>query len=129
MWLPRYTYDQQLTLILTDLGLAQILPMFDDDTGAEPNITSASFADPFLLLLRDDASIFVAQCDDNNELEEIEKEDQRLTSTKWVTGCLYSDVTGIFASDNEQNNSSRNCFMFLLSTSGALHVGFIKLNG
>jgi cleavage and polyadenylation specificity factor subunit 1 len=60
--------------------------MYDDDTGAEPNIISASFADPFLLLLRDDASIFVAQCDDNNELEEVEKEDQSFASTKWVTG-------------------------------------------
>ena len=122
-------YDQQLTMILTDLGLAQILPMYDDDTGAEPNIISASFADPFLLLLRDDCSVVVAQCDDNNEVEEIEKEEQSLASTKWIAGCLYSDTTGVFASDNKQKKSSHNYLMFLLSTLGALHVGFIRQNG
>jgi cleavage and polyadenylation specificity factor subunit 1 len=103
--------------------------MYDDDTGAEPNIISASFADPFLLLLRDDASIFVAQCDDNNELEEVEKEDQSFASTKWVTGCLYSDTMGVFASNNEQKKSNQTCLMFLLSASGALHVGFIVQSG
>jgi cleavage and polyadenylation specificity factor subunit 1 len=111
---------------LTDLGLAQILPMYDDDTGAEPIIIGASFADPFLLLIRDDASIFVVQCDDNNELEEVEKEDQSLLSTKWVTGCLYSDSTGIFANDKEQKHNSQNCLMFLLSATGALHVSFFE---
>jgi cleavage and polyadenylation specificity factor subunit 1 len=103
--------------------------MYDDDTGAEPNIISASFADPFLLLLRDDASIFVAQCDDNNELEEVEKKDQSFASTKWVTGCLYSDTMGVFASNNEQKKSNQSCLMFLLSTSGALHVSFIVQSG
>jgi hypothetical protein len=67
-------YQAELTpRCFLDLGLAQILPMYDDDTGAEPRIVSASFADPYLLLFRDDSSIFVAQCDDNNELEEIER--------------------------------------------------------
>jgi len=109
---------------LLDLGLAQILPMYDEDTGAEPQIVSASFADPFLLLFRDDASIFVAQCDDNNELEEIEREDDALLATKWLTGCLYTDTTRVFApfqSDKGQA-SGENVMMFLLSSTGALHV-------
>ncbi|KAL3422159.1 cpsf a subunit region [Phlyctema vagabunda] len=107
-----------------DLGLAQILPMFDDDTGAEPKIVSASFADPFLLLVRDDASIFIVQCDDNNELEEIEKEDDTLLSTKWVTGCLYNDNTGAFKSvDNAQEAEAEgSAMMFLLSAGGALYI-------
>lgn len=98
--------------------------MFDDDTGAEPKIISASFADPFLLLIRDDSSIFVAQCDDNNELEELEREDDGLLSTKWLTGCLYTDTTGVFAlvqSDKGQK-AGENILMFLLSAEGALHV-------
>ncbi|RDW87599.1 hypothetical protein BP5796_03293 [Coleophoma crateriformis] len=104
-----------------DLGLAQILPMYDDDTGAEPKITSASFADPFLLLLRDDASIFVAQCDDNNELEEIEREDDALLTTKWLTGCLYDDIGAVFAS-GPSDRASQKVMMFLLSAGGALHI-------
>ncbi|RDL33101.1 Uncharacterized protein BP5553_08540 [Venustampulla echinocandica] len=104
-----------------DLGLAQILPMYDDDTGAEPKIVSASFADPFLLLVRDDASIFVAQCDDNNELEEIEREDDGLLTTKWLTGCLYTDTTDKFATV-QSDKGGRNVMMFLLSAGGALHI-------
>jgi hypothetical protein len=107
-----------------DLGLAQILPMYDDDTGAEPKIVSASFADPFVLLLRDDSSIFVAQCDDNNELEEIEREDDTLLATKWLTGCLYTDLTGVFAGVDtaKGRKAGENVVMFLLSAGGALHV-------
>lgn len=98
--------------------------MFDEESGAEPSIISASFADPFLLLVRDDSSIFVAQCDDDNELEELDREDDGLLSAKWLTGCLYADTTGVFApvqSDKGQK-SNENILMFLLSATGALHV-------
>ena len=101
--------------------------MYDDDTGAEPKIVSASFADPFLLLVRDDSSIFVAQCDDDNELEEIEREDDALLATKWLTGCLYSDATGAFSNvqSDKGQKSGENVMMFLLSAGGALHVGLL----
>lgn len=97
--------------------------MLDDETGAEPKIISASFADPFLLLIRDDASIFVAQCDDDNDLEEIERVDDVLLSTKWLTGCLYDDCSGAF-SDGKSNKAGENVKVFLLSAGGALHVSF-----
>lgn len=97
--------------------------MFDDETGAEPKIISASFADPFVLLLRDDSSIYVAQCDEDNELEEIEREDDALLTIKWLAGCLYHDTTGIFSANNLENmQTSNGIFMFLLSATGALHV-------
>jgi hypothetical protein len=107
-----------------DLGLAQILEMEDEDTGAEPNIVSASIADPFILLIRDDASIFLAMIDDSYDLEEVERVDDALLSTKWLTGCLYADNTGAFAtiqSDKGQKDGE-NIMMFLLSAGGALHV-------
>lgn len=110
--------------VFSDLGLAQILEMEDEDTGAEPNIVSASLADPFILLIRDDASIYVAYCDDSYDLEEVEREDEALLTTKWLTGCLYKDTTGTFA--NVQPDKSpgygQNIMMFLLSAGGALHV-------
>ncbi|CCU78176.1 Protein CFT1 [Blumeria hordei DH14] len=107
-----------------DLGLAQIIPMYDDDTGAEPKVVSASFADPYLLLVRDDSSIFVAQCDDNNELEEVDRVDKILLTTKWITGCIYCDSTGVFASvDPEKKIKNRGrVMMFLLSDRGTLHI-------
>ncbi|TQS38506.1 hypothetical protein Golomagni_00986 [Golovinomyces magnicellulatus] len=108
-----------------DLGLAQIMPMCDDDTGAEPKILSASFADPFLLLVRDDSSIFVAQCDENNELEEIEKVEQILLNTKWLAGCIYKDIAGVFASaqvEKKDTTRGKDVMMFLLSAGGALYI-------
>jgi cleavage and polyadenylation specificity factor subunit 1 len=97
--------------------------MFDDDTGAEPKIISASFADPFVLLLRDDSSIYVAQCDDDNELEEIEREDEALLTTKWLVGCLYNDTIGVFSGNSPEHTQTKSgVFMFLLSATGALHV-------
>ena len=50
---------------------------------------SASIADPYLSLIRDDGGVFIASIDSSNELEEMEKTDTVLSSTKWVAGCLY----------------------------------------
>lgn len=97
--------------------------MFDEETGAEPKIVSASFADPYVLLIRDDASICVVKCDESNELEEMDRGDA-LLATKWLSGCLYSDVYGVFAATptNESPSEIENTFMFLMSTEGGLHV-------
>lgn len=57
---------------MIDLQLAQIIPMYDEETGAEPTITRASFADPYLLLVRSDGSIMVHVCDEQTlEMEEV----------------------------------------------------------
>lgn len=98
--------------------------MLDEETGAEPRVISASIADPYLLLIRDDSSIFLAQIDKDNELEEVEKEDETLVSTKWLAGCLYADTYGVF----EETRSDKGIRvkggikMFLLSATGVLHV-------
>ncbi|KAI2614850.1 CPSF A subunit region-domain-containing protein [Hypoxylon sp. NC1633] len=107
-----------------DFGLAQIVPMLDEETGAEPWIESASISDPFILVVREDASIFIAKMFKNLELEELEKEDAVLTSTKWATGCLYEDRSGLFASvqSDKGASSGENIVLFLLSKAGALHV-------
>lgn len=103
-----------------DLGLAQILPMLDEETGAEPRALSASIADPYLLLIRDDGSVFVASIDKHNEMEEVEKPEGPLSSTKWSSGCLYKDSSGIFQETKGENTDA--IMMFLLSTTGALHI-------
>ncbi|KAF4124810.1 cleavage and polyadenylation specificity factor subunit 1 [Geosmithia morbida] len=105
-----------------DLGLAQILPMLDEETGAEPRVLSASIVDPYLLLVRDDGSAFVAQMDSANELEEVEKtaEAEILTSNKWTTGCLYKDTTGLF--QETQGAVGEKVVMFLVNSAGALYV-------
>ncbi|KAI1165692.1 CPSF A subunit region-domain-containing protein [Nemania serpens] len=107
-----------------DFGLSQIVPMLDEETGAEPRIEYASIADPFILLIRDDASIFIAKMDNNQELEELEKDDTSLTSKKWITGCLYEDQYGVFlrTPGDKGTKFGENIVMFLLSKTGALYV-------
>ncbi|KAM3469253.1 hypothetical protein MY8738_010146 [Beauveria namnaoensis] len=105
-----------------DLGLSQILPMLDEDTGAEPRVVSASIADPYLMIIRDDNSVFIAKIGSNDELEEVEKDKGRLVSTKWQTGCLYTDYDGTFQAKQPDDNASPRTMMFLMSTAGALHM-------
>ncbi|ERS96867.1 hypothetical protein HMPREF1624_07076 [Sporothrix schenckii ATCC 58251] len=102
-----------------DLGLSQILPMVDEDTDVELKILSSSMTDEYLLVIRDDASAFVAKMNKDFELEELEREDEPLTSTKWATGCLYHDTIGAF-SDNASGEG--NILMFLLSEAGQFHI-------
>lgn len=128
--LTRLLFDYML-ICPADFGLTQILPMLDEETGAEPRVDSASIADPYLLLVRDDASVSITKIDKNLELDELEKEDPALSSTKWATGCLYEDRSGVFAKaqSDKGTGAGENIMMFLLSKTGALHVGgpFITL--
>ncbi|KAI0108935.1 CPSF A subunit region-domain-containing protein [Nemania sp. FL0031] len=107
-----------------DFGLSQIVPMLDEETGAEPRIEYASIADPYILLVRDDASVFIAKMDNNMELEELEKEDASLSSKRWITGCLYEDKFGVFLNTPSDKGAKcgENIIMFLLSKTGALYV-------
>lgn len=106
-----------------DLGLSQILPMMDEETGAEPRVVSASIADPYLMIIRDDNSVFIAKIGSNEELEEIDRTDS-LSSIKWQTGCLYTDHSGAFQPARRENDAeaSSKIMMFLMSTAGALHI-------
>lgn len=101
--------------------------MLDEETGAEPRAVSASIADPFLLIIRDDSSAFIAKIDESNELEELRKEDQTLANTKWLTGCLYTDTTTVFAEEVATKGAkpAQGILMFLLSASGALYVSTV----
>ncbi|ROW14736.1 hypothetical protein VPNG_03729 [Cytospora leucostoma] len=104
-----------------DLGLVMILPMEDEETGAEPRVLSASICDPYLLLIRDDSSAFIAEVNSDDELEEIENADSTLGSTKWVSGCLYADTTGAFG-EGQPEKGAKKIFMFLLSATGSLQI-------
>ena len=123
-WCSGWTICIDWLTTSVDFGLSQIVPMLDEDTGAEPRVNSASIGDSFLLLVRDDASIFVAKLDKNLELEELEKEEGQITSTKWAAGCLYEDKSGVFTSSRNDKGAkaSDNIMMFLLSKSGCLYV-------
>ena len=97
--------------------------MTDEVTGAEPKIISASFADPYVLLIRDDASVMILKADESGDLDEVERGDNLLT-TKWLSGSLYEDADGCFrlGPDDESEDDIVNVLVFLLSAEGGLYV-------
>ncbi|KAI9842274.1 MAG: mRNA cleavage and polyadenylation factor subunit [Sclerophora amabilis] len=107
-----------------NLGLAQIYPMADDVTGAEPKVVSASFADPYVLIMRDDNTIMILECDDSGDFEEVESS-QALKSRKWLSGSLYADSEEVFAQKGSQTNvhgAKKSILMFLLTVDGGLEI-------
>jgi cleavage and polyadenylation specificity factor subunit 1 len=113
-------HTRHLLITATDLKLQQIVPMLDDETGAEPRVVRASIVDPYLLIIRDDSSVWMAQIDSNGEVEEMDRSDEKLTSSKWLSGCLYADT------DNHFNRGSSPekpiVLAFLVNAAGTLYV-------
>jgi hypothetical protein len=98
--------------------------MTDDITGAEPKVTNAAFADPYVLLLRDDLSIMVLKADESGDLDEIDQ-GKASRETKWVSGSLYEDSNDVLRleSDDDNDDEAGNVLMFLLNSHGGLEVG------
>ncbi|KAF9894195.1 mRNA cleavage and polyadenylation factor subunit [Aspergillus nanangensis] len=55
-----------------DLGLAQIYPVWDEDTSDERVAVSVSFADPYLAILRDDSTLLLLQADESGDIDEVD---------------------------------------------------------
>ncbi|KAI9813362.1 MAG: mRNA cleavage and polyadenylation factor subunit [Thelocarpon impressellum] len=103
-----------------DLGLAQILPMMDESTETEPKAVSCSFADPYMLVIRDDASVMVLQSDQSGDLEELERGDA-LVGPRWLSGSLYRDRERFFQVPPTMKEGQQ-VLMFLLSDEGSLCI-------
>ncbi|KAI9840400.1 MAG: mRNA cleavage and polyadenylation factor subunit [Thelocarpon superellum] len=105
-----------------DLGLAQIFPISDEVSGAEPKALSTSFCDPYLVVVRDDASLLLLECDGNGDLEEMDK-GPTLSVAECLSACLYRDRDGQFAASGQQAKEAKDrVVMFLLTTEGALQI-------
>ncbi|EEP76631.1 conserved hypothetical protein [Uncinocarpus reesii 1704] len=106
----------------TDLALAQIYPVWDEDTSDELSVTGASFAEPYLLITRDDQSLLLLQPDSSGDLDEVNI-DGLLTSNKWLCGCLYFDKHHTFIPNRgQENSSSENILLVLLRTDYTLFI-------
>lgn len=112
-----------------DFGLAQIFPLADEATGAEPKIVGASFADPYLLLIRDDEKITLLRVDESGDLDEVEQ-DPSLQGKTFRSGSLYDDIKGVFRleSELETEDDTGTVLMFLLTVEGGLQVN-TRLSG
>lgn len=86
----------------------QILPMEDEETGNELRVINASFADPYLLILREDSSVKIFKATGDGELEDVET--TGFSSTQWLSASLFKSAT------------FTEIFAFLLTPEGGLHV-------
>ncbi|KAL2814743.1 CPSF A subunit region-domain-containing protein [Aspergillus granulosus] len=106
-----------------DLGLAQIYPVWDDETSEERVAVSASIADPYLAIIRDDSSLLLLQLDESGDLDEaIVSEDT--ATRKWLSASLYLDKNGFFAlsGPNTANSPQSSMVLFLLSEDHQLFI-------
>ncbi|KAF3929829.1 hypothetical protein AA313_de0210126 [Arthrobotrys entomopaga] len=103
-------YDSELQLI-------QIISTNDEDPDGGPHIVSASFADPYMLLICGDSSISVDQCHERTlELERIDIPDA-IKNTKYTNGCLYTSTSDVFGPGTESQ-----VLCFLLTEDGTLQI-------
>jgi cleavage and polyadenylation specificity factor subunit 1 len=103
--------------------LAQIYPLWDEDTGDERTAVSASFADPYLIILHNDSTLLILQADESGDLDEV-LIGEEISSKKWSSGCLYKDNLAIFSPIDVADRSiaSDIIFLFLLSLDCKLFV-------
>jgi len=84
--------------------------MLDEVTDTDLTIVHTNFADPYLLVVRDDSSATVLKANEKGEVEELDRGDALLAS-KWLSGCLHKPST-----------HGAKHMAYLLSATGGLHV-------
>ena len=110
-------------LTILDFGLAQIYPLTDEESDIGPKVTCASFADPYILLIRDDRSAVVLTADESGDLDEI-SQSEVFKAGKWLSGSLYEDSNDALrlAYPEESEDEAGNVLLFLLNITGGLQV-------
>ena len=88
--------------------MEQIIPMEDEETGDELSIINASFADPYLLIQREDSSVKIFKATGDGEVEDVEA--SGLSLTQWLSASLFKSST------------FTEVFAFLLTPEGGLRV-------
>ncbi|KAK1141930.1 mRNA cleavage and polyadenylation factor subunit [Aspergillus melleus] len=108
-----------------ELGLAQIYPVWDEDTSEERIAVSASLVGTYLAILRDDSTLLLLQADDSGDLDEVSLDgDLARLSSKWLSCCLYCDKNGVFevARPTPEGLPEDEVFLFLLSLDCRLFI-------
>ncbi|KAL5365766.1 CPSF A subunit region-domain-containing protein [Aspergillus floccosus] len=103
-----------------DLGLAQIYPVWDEDTSDEHPAVSASVTDPYVAILRDNSTLLLLRVDDSSDVDEVELPED-IAAHKWLSCSLYLDKTGVFAS-NTKGLQQNDMLLFLLGQDCRLSI-------
>jgi cleavage and polyadenylation specificity factor subunit 1 len=84
---------------------------------------SASFIDPYLVIIRDDSSVLLLQADESGDLDEVSLPND-ISSSQWRSGCLYNDNSQSFsvAGSSSKGSSEGEVLLFLLNLEYKLSV-------
>ncbi|KAL1854746.1 mRNA cleavage and polyadenylation factor subunit [Paecilomyces lecythidis] len=104
-----------------NLGLAQIYPVWDEDTSDERVVVAASFADPYLVILRDDATLLILQTDASGDLDEVTLPEE-INEARWLSCSLYKDTQSFFSLSASAENAD-SFLLFALNLDCKLFVG------
>lgn len=87
---------------------------------------SASFIDPYLVILRDDSSVLLLQADSSGDLDEVSLP-QEISTSKWRCSCLYHDKSQSFSPEDSGPNSNTKdeTLLFLLGMDCKLSVSHL----
>jgi cleavage and polyadenylation specificity factor subunit 1 len=88
--------------------MEQIITMEDEETGSELMVINASFADPYLLIQREDSSVKIYKASGDGEIEDVEA--SGFSSTQWLSASLFKSST------------FTEVFAFLLTPEGGLRI-------
>lgn len=106
--------------------MAQIYLIWDEDTDEERHAMSASFADPYLAVLRDDFSLLLLQVDDSGDLDEVPIPDE-ISTSKWSSACLLHDKYHSFSPLGlKPRETQGGVLLFLLSEEHRLSVSYMR---
>jgi cleavage and polyadenylation specificity factor subunit 1 len=85
-------------------------------------VMSASFADPYLAIIRDDSSLLLLQADSSGDIDEVDVNEET-AAQKWLSCCLYRDKAGVFSAGPASEKSTQgDLCLFLLSLDSRLFV-------
>ena len=86
---------------------------------------SASFSDPYVLVIKDDTTMIVLKVESTGDIEEVELEGS-LATNNYISGCLYEDSNDVFRleADETEDYEAGNILMFLLTVGGGLKACF-----
>ncbi|KIY00921.1 uncharacterized protein Z520_03587 [Fonsecaea multimorphosa CBS 102226] len=109
-----------------NFGLSQIFPVVDEEEGQTARAVKATFAESYLILIRDDGNMTLLKADRAGELDEVEVSTS-LKNKSVLSASLYHDSSDFFQTSRfyEGAGASRGPVLALLTSEG--HFSLLSL--
>jgi cleavage and polyadenylation specificity factor subunit 1 len=87
----------------------------------DPKVIAATFAEPYIVLLRDDSSVIILNLDDDGELQDLAVFGS-ISRTRYCSAALYDDTNDIFQLSRDDVDEPTSVLLFLVDVDGCLCV-------